>query len=278
MLSLGPLPIHVFVLMLALLAATLAARLVARRMPGTPVRVFSLFVDMLLVTLLAGRLVFVIQWWPLYMQDPWAIIKPGDGGYSITAAIIAAVSFALWKARRVPALRKPLAWGGLTGLATWFLLAGALLLMQRATITLPETGFARMEGGSVQLAEFRGRPMVVNLWATWCPPCRREMPVLAEAQRDNPEISFVFVNQGEAREQIQQYLQSASLHLQNVLVDPFSHMSQAAGARGLPVTLFFDAHGRLVDTHMGELTRAALAQKLERHSAARAASAMKGES
>src|SRR3546814_15481781 len=54
------------------------------------------------------------------------------------------------------------------------------------------------------------------------------------------------------------------LQLSNVLLDPFSSVSQEAGSRGLPTTLFFDADGRLVDTHMGELSEATLTQKLHR--------------
>jgi thiol-disulfide isomerase/thioredoxin len=40
---------------------------------------------------------------------------------------------------------------------------------------------------------------VINIWATWCPPCRREMPVLQQAQHDYPHVTFLFVNQGETR-------------------------------------------------------------------------------
>src|SRR3546814_1959395 len=58
------------------------------------------------------------------------------------------------------------------------------------------------------------------------------------------------------------------LQLSNVLLDPFSSVMQESGSRGLPTTLFFDADGRLVDTHMGELSNASLAVKLRRFGAA----------
>ena len=89
------------------------------------------------------------------------------------------------------------------------------------------------------------------------------MPVLAEAQQNRSDIELVFVNQGEGPDQIREYLHGAGLSLGNVLLDPFSSLMHEVGARGLPTTLFFDTDGRLVDFHMGELTRAGLASKLQ---------------
>src|SRR3546814_2059544 len=68
--------------------------------------------------------------------------------------------------------------------------------------------------------------------------------------------------------EIRDYLRESHLQLSNVLLDPFSSVMQESGSRGLPTTLFFDADGRLVDTHMGELSNASLAVKLRRFGAA----------
>ena len=268
MVSLGPIPMPIVLLGVGLLVAGVAGRAVARRQStgssDPPVRVLPLFTDMLLVALLAGRLVFVLQWWELYREHLWSIIRPGDGGYSMWAAVTAGLAFGAWRARRHVALRRPLAWGTVAGLAAWAALTGSLALMQQSGIPLPDTQLQRLEGGTAQLSSLTGKPIVVNLWATWCPPCRREMPVLAEAQQSNPGVTFVFANQGEGEEATRDYLEQTGLSLQNVVLDPFSSVSRDAGARGLPTTLFFDAEGRLVDTHMGELTRAGLAHKLAR--------------
>ena len=123
------------------------------------------------------------------------------------------------------------------------------------------------DGAPVSLHALGGQPMVVNLWATWCPPCRREMPTLQQAQQDNPAVTFVFANQGEAAETITAYLQQQPLQLDNVLVDSFSALSEAVGSRGLPTTLFFDAEGRLLDSHVGELSAASLAARMQRFEA-----------
>ena len=271
MISLGPIPMTVVILLLALGVAVLVGRWAAKRPDGAPVRVAGLFIDVLAVSLVAGRLVFVIQWWPQYAADPWSILRIGDGGYSLWAAMFAGLAFAAWRARRTVELRKPLLWGTGAGLAVWGVLTGALLLMQQAVVRLPDLELTRIDGAAVHLLDMDDQPKVVNLWATWCPPCRREMPVLAGSQAANPHVTFVFANQGEGSALVQDYLDQAGLQLDNVVLDPFSSVSRETGARGLPTTLFFAADGRLVDIHMGELTSASLARKLERFGPAPAA-------
>jgi len=262
--GLGPIPMPVVLLLAGLCVAVLVARLLARAAAAPRIAAMGTFVDMLFVGLLAGRLAFVVRWWPQYAADPWAVLRPGDGGYVPWIAIPAGLAFGAWRAHRRPELRRPLVWGAAAGLAAWAALAGGLALMQRNAVQLPDVELARIEGGSVRLPAFAGRPMVVNLWATWCPPCRREMPVLADAQSRRADVEFVFTSQGEGAADVRDYLRTDSMALRNVLLDPASRVSQATGARGLPTTLFFDAGGRLVDVHMGELTRAGLAQKLRR--------------
>lgn len=80
-------------------------------------------------------------------------------------------------------------------------------------------------------------------------------------------MHIVFANQGEDPATIQRYLDATGLGLELVLVDRLSRLSEDAGVSGLPTTLFFDATGRLVDVHVGELTRAGIAARLAGHSA-----------
>lgn len=273
MISIGPFPMTLAVLLVALAIAIAVGWQVARGVPDQPpVKVMPTILDMLLVGALAARLGFVLEWLPQYLAEPWSIIRIGDGGFSIWAGVLAGVGFGAWRARKTRPLRRPLAFGVVAGLASWAVLGGALLLMQQSVLKLPETELTTLEGGTTHLAAMSGKPMVVNLWATWCPPCRREMPVLANAQARRGDVTFAFVNQGESAEVISDYLRGGDLQLRNVLLDLFSSVSQETGSRGLPTTLFFDADGRLVDTHMGELSEASLAQKLRRFGPAAAPS------
>ena len=151
-----------------------------------------------------------------------------------------------------------LVYGGLTvSLEHW----------QTRAIRLSDAVLTGIDGRSTRLVALKGQPIVVNLWATWCPPCRREMPALAAAQAWYDDVHIVFANQGEDAGTIQRYLDAEGLDLDLVLVDRLSQLSQDAGARGLPTTLFFDAKGRLIDVHVGELTRAGIAARLAGHSA-----------
>ncbi len=129
---------------------------------------------------------------------------------------------------------------------------------------LKATEVATKDGGISSLADFRGKPTVLNLWATWCPPCQREMPILADGQATRPDVNFVFLDQGDTAEQVKTFLRSHGLALHNVLLDPKGEGTLEYGLGGLPTTLFFDAEGHLVDAQLGGLTRASLASKLSR--------------
>src|SRR5690554_5842175 len=135
-------------------------------------------------------------------------------------------------------------------------------LPEQAVVPLPDLQLVGFDERPVSLSSYKGQPIVLNLWATWCPPCRREMPVLEQAQSDYPEVAFVLVNQGESAGEVGDFLTAQGLELEHVLLDPFSRAMHEVGSRGLPTTLFFDAEGRLVDSHMGELTMPSLRNTL----------------
>jgi thiol-disulfide isomerase/thioredoxin len=133
------------------------------------------------------------------------------------------------------------------------------------TSAVPDVALATLAGEPVALpVRLQGRPAVLNLWATWCPPCREEMPMLAAAQaREAGKVRFVFADQGETADAVRRYLDDELLALDDVLLDAGSALRRAAGTHGLPTTLFYDAQGRLVARHVGPLSRDELAIRLE---------------
>lgn len=263
--SLGPFPLRVILVVLAILAGWLLARAIARRLPESPHKMAGAwFLDAVLVGLLAARLGFVLRWWPEYSAAPLSMLAIGDGGFLWWIGLPVAVVFSWWRARHLAALRRPLLAGIVAGMLAWLALGGTALLLRQSAPPLPTVELSSLDGSPAQLEAYIGRPIVLNLWATWCPPCRREMPVLEDAQQRYPDVAFVLVNQGESQAEVQSFLQQQGLALQDVLLDPRSAVMRDTGSRALPTTLFFDANGRLVDTHMGELTRASLASTLRR--------------
>ena len=120
----------------------------------------------------------------------------------------------------------------------------------------PELGLMALDGRKYSLADFEGRVILVNFWATWCPPCRKEMPALERLAQHFPGAAFevVGVNVGESVERIQDFLQTLPvLPAFPMLLDPDGSVSQAWHARVVPTTWVVDRNGRIVLGAVGEV-------------------------
>lgn len=249
--------------LVVVIAAVAAASFVGRRFGGsTQVDADPQLFRTLLVAVVVARLAFVVLFFEAYRSSPWSIFDIRDGGWRPLPGLLAAWLYALWMGLRVRPVRRSL-WSALAG-ATLVWVAGSLILisMAPASTPLPAINLAALDGRQVSLQQFAGKPTVVNLWATWCPPCRREMPVLASAQAEHPDVHFVFLNQGETAAKVESYLNAEKLALVNVLLDAKGEASGKFSQRALPTTLFFDANGTLVDSRVGELSLATLTERL----------------
>ncbi len=215
-----------------------------------------------LLGLLAARLAHLALHAELYLAQPWSALDVRDGGWHAPTGVATGVGWLAWQGWRLPALRRPLAISGAAGLVLW---VGASAATHRGQVRhMPTAVLTALEGGApLTLAQAaRGRPVVVNLWASWCGPCLQEMPMLAAAQQREPGVGFLFVNQGESDSAVRAYLAAQGLPLREVLLDSGSKLGPAVGSRGLPTTLLYDAQGTLVDAHFGVLNAAALESRL----------------
>lgn len=125
-------------------------------------------------------------------------------------------------------------------------------------VSTPALDFTLMNltGEKVSLSDYLGTPVMVNFWATWCPPCRSEMPLIQEYQ-DKYEGKFVVlaINGGESKEDIQSFADANQFSL-IFLLDPDLSVPNLYQVRGLPTSLFIDVNGIHQATHIGELNAA----------------------
>ncbi|RDI96714.1 TlpA family protein disulfide reductase [Meiothermus sp. QL-1] len=141
------------------------------------------------------------------------------------------------------------------------LLLGWLLLQPRGSPgveTLPSFTLEARDGRRVNLTDYLGKPLVLNAWATWCGPCRREMPLLLRAAQSHPDHTFVFLNVSDGPVAVEAFEAELGLKIPNLLFDPQARLSEPLRLQGLPVTLFYDAQGRLLNRHLGEISEAEL--------------------
>ena len=259
-LDIGPLALGVSHVLLfgSLLLATLVGWLIGRRHGCNPER--QLF-RMLLLALVVARLAFVLVYAEFYREAPWRVVDIRDGGFIAWPGLLAGLALGAWYLWREARLRRPLGVALSVGLALW--LGGSYMMhaLEQGT-HLPDLQLQDEQGMAVNLRDYAGKPLVVNLWATWCPPCRREMPVLKQAQEREAGITILFVNQGESMQVVAEFLASQDLVLDNMLFDSAVQLGQMVGSRALPTTLFYDAEGRQVGSHLGELSHASLERAL----------------
>jgi len=109
------------------------------------------------------------------------------------------------------------------------------------------------EGKRYTLADFKGKVTVVNFWATWCPPCVKEMPSLQRAweQLQQEDIQVIAINMGQDKEDIAYFLSKYPVKFP-ILLDSDVTVAESWGVKGLPTTYVLDASMRMVIEVIGE--------------------------
>ena len=116
-------------------------------------------------------------------------------------------------------------------------------------VPAPEIAFRNADGRDLTFADFRGRVLAVNFWATWCAPCVEEMPALdrlhAAVSGDRIEVVAISVDRGGLR-QVAPFFAAHDLKHMPVYLDPTGASMRAFAIRGLPTTVVIDGEGREV--------------------------------
>ena len=145
-----------------------------------------------------------------------------------------------------------------------YTISSLVIVLARSHTVLPDSNFLQLDDKRVKIIDIsQQQPTVINLWASSCQPCRRLMPVLEQAEQRYSDVTFISLNQRESRESVQQFLQREGLNFKHVLLDSKAEIATNMGIFSLPVTLFFDANGKLLHSHAGGLSAASLQQSIE---------------
>jgi cytochrome c biogenesis protein CcmG, thiol:disulfide interchange protein DsbE len=133
---------------------------------------------------------------------------------------------------------------------------------------VPPTDARLVSGGWPEAAAFiarearAGNPTLVNIFASWCGPCRAEMPMLLAAREANPEITFLGIDHLDRREDGEAFVEELGVDFATIH-DLAGDVAFAVGGRGMPTTVVFDREGQLAGRVVGELTETSLAQLLD---------------
>lgn len=119
--------------------------------------------------------------------------------------------------------------------------------------TAPNFAFFLDDGRGSDLASLQGKPVVINFWATWCGPCRAEMPELVALYNDNPAVVLLEVNVREKHEAVEKFAAEFGMNMP-VILDPEGAIGRAYGVRNMPTTVFVGPDGTIAARWAGLLT------------------------
>lgn len=131
---------------------------------------------------------------------------------------------------------------------------GAVLRMHASPRVLPALEFVDGAGKPRTLSDFRGRTVLLNVWATWCPPCREEMPSLDRLQKalGGPRFEVVALSlDAGGAEEVKRFYREMGITSLAIYVDPGMRATAKLATPGVPTTLLIDAQGRELGRHAG---------------------------
>ncbi len=128
----------------------------------------------------------------------------------------------------------------------------------------PDFTLTTFEGTTISLEGLKGRPIVINFWASWCPPCRIEAPLLERTWRayKNRDVVFIGVDVQDREEDALNYIREFDITYPNG-PDPTGEISIDYGVSGLPVTFFVSRQGEIVRRWVGAIERSVLISSIE---------------
>jgi cytochrome oxidase Cu insertion factor (SCO1/SenC/PrrC family) len=152
-------------------------------------------------------------------------------------------------------------WGAPDVLQALLTIAGPRQPSPSAGGSAPAFTLNGTDGRQVTLASLAGKPAVINFWASYCPPCKAEMPLLQRLAGHRSDMQLVLVDEGDSSQAARSFLGSVGLS-QAALLDSDLGVGRAYGAIALPTTVFVRADGTIAARHIGQLDEGVLAAQL----------------
>jgi len=117
--------------------------------------------------------------------------------------------------------------------------------------TLPSFKLQSADGNIINLADLKGKKVFVNLWATWCPPCRAEIPSIEKLYKktDKEKVAFVMLSLDDNFNSAKHFAKAK--HLQLPVYYPAENLPAMFNINGIPATFIFDEKGKLIKANMG---------------------------
>jgi len=172
----------------------------------------------------------------------------------IAAIVIGAIALASLTALLWPVLNKPATLTDAGVIRAQIQADGAA---GRIGATAPDFEWTGADGQTLRLSSYRGKVVIVNFWATWCPPCRQELPVLQRVAASEPDVVVLEVDLMEPGDKARSFLDSLGLDRLQPVLDSDGATTRRFGVLSLPSTFFVDKDG--VIRHL-ELTAVSEAQ------------------
>ena len=139
------------------------------------------------------------------------------------------------------------------------------LQIHSASRPAPDTVFLHADGSELRLSDYRGKVVVLNFWATWCAPCRKEIPILIQAQKEYGDQGLQIIGLAvDEPEPVRKYAQQFGINYP-VLVDAINVVKlqdKLEGGAGLPVSILIDREGKVRERVIGEIDQAQLNELL----------------